>query len=170
MKFVLWDNESVWPTFDLTIKCRSAWPISHGSMNLLCIFKAFWWMNLILWDKSQSVKSWPHNTCRSPWTMDNGSALCNNWPYNKCKSQWPILYCLVVLSWTYLEECSRIYVTFQRLSVSEAQPLTSTNVGHSDLYFMVQWVVPIFLRLFVSWTSFFEIMTECDVNIDLRKM
>ena len=44
------------------------------------------------------------------------------------------------------------------------------NVGHSYLYFMVQWFSPIFVKLFDRWTPFFEIMSEYDANIDLRKM
>ena len=42
------------------------------------------------------------------------------------------------------------------------------NVGHCDLYFMVQWFCLIVLRLFDVWTSYFGIMSQYDTTFDLK--
>ena len=42
------------------------------------------------------------------------------------------------------------------------------NVGHCDLYFMVQWFYLISPRLFDGWVSYFQIMRQCDPNFDLK--
>ena len=42
------------------------------------------------------------------------------------------------------------------------------NVGHCDLYFMVQWFCLISWRLFDVWTSLFGIMSQCDPKFDLK--
>ena len=42
------------------------------------------------------------------------------------------------------------------------------NVGHCDLYFMVQWFCLIFWRLFDVWTSYFGIMSQYDTIFDLK--
>ena len=42
------------------------------------------------------------------------------------------------------------------------------NVGHCDLYFMVQWFCLISLRLFDVWTSYFRIMSQYDMTFDLK--
>ena len=42
------------------------------------------------------------------------------------------------------------------------------NVGHCDLYFMVQWFCLISPSLFDGWVSYFQIMRQCDPNFDLK--
>ena len=42
------------------------------------------------------------------------------------------------------------------------------NVGHCDLYFMVQWVCLISWRLFNVWTSYFAIVSQYDRMFDLK--
>ena len=42
------------------------------------------------------------------------------------------------------------------------------NVGHCDLYFMVQWFCLISWRLFDVWTSYFRIMSQYDPTFDLK--
>ena len=42
------------------------------------------------------------------------------------------------------------------------------NVGHLDLYCMVQWFCLISWMLFDIWTSLFEIMNTCDPTVDLK--
>ena len=42
------------------------------------------------------------------------------------------------------------------------------NVGHCDLYFMVQWFCLISWRLFNVWTSYFRIMSQYDPTFDLK--
>ena len=42
------------------------------------------------------------------------------------------------------------------------------NVGHCDLYFMVQWFCLISWRLFDVWTSYFGIMSQYDRTFDLK--
>ena len=41
------------------------------------------------------------------------------------------------------------------------------NVGHCDLYFMVQWFCLMSQRLF-GWVSYFQIMRQGDPNFDLK--
>ena len=42
------------------------------------------------------------------------------------------------------------------------------NVGHCDLYFMVQWFCLISWRLFDVWTPLFGIMSRVDPKFDLK--
>ena len=42
------------------------------------------------------------------------------------------------------------------------------NVGHCDLYFMVQWFYLISRRLFDIWTSYFGIMSQYDRTFDIK--
>ena len=42
------------------------------------------------------------------------------------------------------------------------------NVGHCDLYFMVQWFCFISWRLFDVWISYFGIMSQFDLTFDLK--
>ena len=42
------------------------------------------------------------------------------------------------------------------------------NVGHCDLYFMVQWFGLVSRRLFVVWTSNFGITSQYDWTFDLK--
>ena len=42
------------------------------------------------------------------------------------------------------------------------------NVGHCDLYFMVQWFCLISWRLYDVWTSYFRIMSQYNLMFDLK--
>ena len=42
------------------------------------------------------------------------------------------------------------------------------NVGHYDLYFMVQWFCLIYWRLFDVWRSYFRVMSQYDLTFDLK--
>ena len=42
------------------------------------------------------------------------------------------------------------------------------NVGHYNLYFMVQWFCFISWKLFCGWTSYFGIMGQYDPTSDLK--
>ena len=44
------------------------------------------------------------------------------------------------------------------------------NVGHYDLYFMVQWFFLLSWRQFDVWTSLFGIMSQYDLKFDLKKI
>ena len=42
------------------------------------------------------------------------------------------------------------------------------NIGHCDIYFMVQWFCLISWRLFDVWTWYFRIMSQYDTTFDLK--
>ena len=42
------------------------------------------------------------------------------------------------------------------------------HVGHSELYFMVQWFCLIFWRLWYMWISYFVVMSQYDTIFDLK--
>ena len=44
------------------------------------------------------------------------------------------------------------------------------NVGHCDLYFIVQWFYLTSWRLFDIWTPYFGIMSQYDPMFDLKQM
>ena len=48
MGVIFSDNETVWPKLWPQSKCKSIWPIFHGLVVLLNIFKINWWMNIIV--------------------------------------------------------------------------------------------------------------------------
>ena len=131
----------MWPLH----KCRSLWPIFHGPVILSYILKTIWYMNIILWDTI-----WP-----------------DVWPKNKCRSLWPRFHGLEILPiywrifnvWTsYLKIMSQYDPTFD----------LKINVGHSNLYFMVQWLCLISWRICNGWTSYLGIMSHNDLMFDLK--
>ena len=48
MSVIFSDNETVWPKLWPQSKYKSTWPIFHGLVVLLNIFKVIWWMNIIV--------------------------------------------------------------------------------------------------------------------------
>ena len=48
MSVIFSDNETVWPKLWPQSKYKSTWPIFHGLVILLNIFKIIWWMNIIV--------------------------------------------------------------------------------------------------------------------------
>ena len=139
MNVILWDNEPVGHDLWPHNKCRSQWPIFHGLVILFYILNAIWLMNIILWD---------HETLQN-----------DLWPQNKCMSQWPIFHGPVTLP--------NILKTIWMMNLILWDNL-KINVGHSDLYFMVQWFCPVFWRPFEWWTSYFGLLSQCDKTFDLK--
>ena len=118
---------------------------------------------------------WPKNKCRSLWPIfdgqvivpytlktissmniiiwDNESVWHNAWPQNKCRSPWPVFTSPVILSWRLFDD-----PTFD----------LKINVGHCDLYFMVQWLCLLPWKLFHAGTSLFGIMNQYDPTHDRK--
>ena len=107
------------------------------------------WLNLVTlmwrspWPIFHSSVILPH-IMKTIWWMniivwDNESAWPDVWPPNKCWSLWPIFH--------------------NDLKI---------NVGHCNLYFMVQWLCLISWRLFDVWISFFGIMSPHELSFDLQ--
>ena len=132
--------------FDLQ-KCRSLWPVFHVPVTLPYILKSVWCMNIILQD------------CESVWP--------NIWPQNKCRSLWPMFHGLVILPYILKTICCMNIIHWDYESAwHDIWP--KINVGHCDLYFMVQWFCHISWRLFDVWTSLFRIMNQYDPKFDLK--
>ena len=85
------------------------------------------------------------------------------WPQNKCRSLWPTFHGPVILP--YMSKtvwCMRIMSQYDQIFDLKI------NVGHCDLYFMVQWFCLIFWGLFDIWTWYFGIMSQYDPTFDLK--
>ena len=135
--------------FDIDLwvmKWRSAWPIFLGPVILPYILKTLWCMNITLWDyESVWPDVWPQNKCRSltyiSWSSDFA------------------LYRRLFDVWTsYFGIMSQYDTTFD----------LKINVGHCDLYFMVQWFYLVSWRLSDIWTPYFGIMGQYDPMFDLK--
>ena len=189
MNIKLWDYESVWLEVWPQNKWRSLWPIFHGPVILPYILKTIWCMNIILRDYgSVSPDIRPQNKCRSLWPIFHGSMILpymlktiwcmyiilwdyesvwpEVWPQNKCRPLWYILwfsdFALYLEDfdvWTSLFGIRIQYDTTFDLKI---------NVGHCDVYFMVQWFCIISWRLFDVWTWYFGIMGQYDPTFDLK--
>ena len=108
-------------------KCRSLWPIVHRPVILPYILKTVWCMTIILRDY-ESV--WP-----------------DVWSQNKNRSLWPIFHGPVILPCIWrLFDVSTSY--FGIMSQYDTMFDLKLNVGHCDLYFMVQWFCLVSWRLF----------------------
>ena len=105
------------PMFDLKINVGH-WPLFYGPVILPYILKIIWYMNTILWD-FESV--WPDVQ-----------------PKNNCRSLWPIFHSPVILPYILK---TIWYMNFIRWDYESVWPdvWPKINVGHCDLYFMVQW-------------------------------
>ena len=146
MNIILWDYESVWPHVWPQNKCRSLWPIFHGPVILPYILKTVWCMNII------------HRDYESVWPD-----VC---PQNKCRPLWPIFHDPLILSYIPKASwCMNIILLDQ--SWYDTIFDLKINVGHCDLYFMVQWFCLISWKLFSGWTSYFGIMNQHDPASDL---
>ena len=134
------------PTFDLKINCRSLWPIFHGPVILPFILKSMWYIKAILWDyESEWHYVWPKNKCRSLWPIFHGPVI--------------LLYILKTLM--YEHHTSGLWISKNLIFDLKI------NVGHCDLYFMVQWFRLISWSLFDIWTPYFGIMSQYDPMFDL---
>ena len=143
MNTILQDYESIWHNIWLQNKCRSLWPIFHGPVILPYILKTVWCMNTILW------------YCESVWP--------DVWPQNKCRSLWPIFQGPVILP--YILKTFDVWTPYYGIMSQYGRMFDlKINVGHCDLYFMVQWFCLISWRCLmyehhtmVLWVS----MTGC---------
>ena len=147
MNIILLDYESIWHDIWPQNKCRSLWPIFHGPVILPYILKTVWCMNILLRNyESVWPDVWPKNKCRSLWPSFNGPVIC-------------LIFWRLFDVWTsYFGIMSQYDTTFD----------LKINVGHCDLYFMVQWFCLISWRLFDVWTFYFGIMSQYDRMFDLK--
>ena len=99
----------------------------------------------VLWN-NESVwpDVWPRNTYSSLWHKFHGPVIL---PY--------ILdWCMNIIGQDY----ESVWLTFD----------LRINIGHCDLYSMVQWLCLISWRLFDTWTLYFGIMRRYDPVFDLK--
>ena len=123
---MVWHN--LWPQYD----CKSLWPIFHGPVILLYIWKPIWHMNIILPDYEMV---W-HNYS----------------PQYECKSLWPIFHGPVIL--LYISKIIwHMHIIFLGYEMYDTTFDLNMIVSHCDQYFMVQWVYPISESPFDIWTS-----------------
>ena len=126
MNSILWDYKSVWP--DVLPQ------INIGHCDLYFMVQRFFLI-------PEECLMYAHHT------SGYVSAWHDIWPQNKCRSLWPIIHCPVILPyilkniwymntilWDYKSGCPKVW--------------PKINVGHCDLYFMVQWFCLIFGKLF----------------------
>ena len=119
-------------------------------------------MNTILWDyESVWPDVWPKNKCRSLWPIFHGPLIM---PYIFVFDGWMSYF------WK-MSQC--IYMRYMNTILWDYESVWSMfdlkiNVGHCDLYFMVQWVCLISWRLFDISTSYFGIMSQYDLMFDLK--
>ena len=133
------------------MKWRWVGPVFHGPVILPYILKTVWHMYIIL---SEYESVWP-----------------NIWPQNKCWSLWPIFHGPVTVPYTLKTvSCVNIIIWNNESVWPDAWPQNKcrSNVGHCDLYFMVQWFCVISWRLFDVWTSSLGIMGQYDQKFDLK--
>ena len=85
----------------------------------------------------------------------------------KWRSAWPIFPSPVILPYILKTIwCMNIILWDYESVWPDVWP--KRNVGHSDLYFIVQWFCLISWRLFDVWTSYFGIMSHYDTTFDLK--
>ena len=128
------------------MKRRSPWSIFHGPVILPYILKPFWYVNTIL--------------------QDYESVWHNIWPQNKCRPLWPIFHGPVMLPHI-LKTIWCMNIILQDYESYDLAFDLKINVGHCDLYFMVQWFCLISWRPFDIWTPYFGIMSQYDLKINV---
>ena len=87
------------------------------------------------------------------------------WPQNKHRSLWPIFYGPVILPYI-LKTVWCIYIILWKYE--SVRPDLKINVGHCDLYSLVQWFCLISWRLFDVRTFLFGIMSQYDPKFNLK--
>ena len=97
--------------------------------------------------------------------LDYESVCHNIWPKNKCRSLWPIFHGPLILPYT-LKLFSGWTSYFGTVSQYDPTSDLIIFIGHSDLYFMVQWFCLISWRLFDVYTV---IMCQCNVACALKQ-
>ena len=126
-KQTVWTN--IWPQN----KCRSVWPIFHGSVMLPYILKTFWCMNIINWDYELSGIMSPYDT---KFDLKIQFCHCDLYFVVQC---FCILSCRLFVVWTSYFRIMGYDLMFDR----------QTNIGYCDLYFMVQG----FRYIFRNWSE-----------------
>ena len=89
-------------------------------------------------------------------------SLADIWPQSNIVYSdlyFPILALYLEKCFTYKHHTFRLW--------AEVWPLLKINVGHSDLYFSVQWFYLISWRIFNVWT-YFAIMSQYDPKFDFK--
>ena len=84
----------------------------------------------------------------------------------KWRSAWPIFHGPVILFYI-LKTIWCIYIIFGSMNQYDPTFDLKINVGHCDLYSMVQWFCFISWRLFDVWTILFGIMSQYDPKINI---
>ena len=82
-------------------------------------------------------------------------------------SAWPIFHCPVILPYI-LKTIWCVYIILWDYDSVWPKVWSKINVGHCDLYFMVQWFCLVSWRLFDVWTSLFGSMNQYDLTFALR--
>ena len=85
-------------------------------------------------------------------------------PKNNCRSLWPIFHGPVILPYIFkiIWYMNTILLFYESVWLDIWPKI---NVGHCDLYFMVQWICLISWKLFSSWTIYFGNMSQYDPNV-----
>ena len=99
--------------------------------------------------------------------QDYWSVWSDIWPQSKCKSLWPIFHGPVILPYILKTIWCMYIVLWDYESVWPRFDLR-INVGHCDLYFMVQWFCLVSWRLFDVWTPLFGIVNQYDPTLDSK--
>ena len=119
-------NPDLWPQYE----CKSLWPIFHGPVILLYIWKPIWHMNIILPDYEMVS----HNYS----------------PQYDCKSLWPIFHGPVIL--LYISKIIwHMHIIFTIMKWYDTTFDLNMIVSHCDLYFMVQWFCSISLKAHLTY-------------------
>ena len=145
---IIWDYESVWPDVWPQNKCRSMWPIFHGSMTLSYISKTNETVWPKLWPQSKHKSTRPifHglvillNIFKIDYLMDEHHSWYNDihWPYQVYIGQWPVVYGPAIL----LHILKTIWWRNVVLGIMDHCDSKIDLVKYmwvSDLYFMVHW-------------------------------
>ena len=74
----------------------------------------------------------------------------------------PVILCYILKTIWYMNSILQDYASVW------PDIVLKLNVGHCDIYFMVQWFCLISWRLFDVWTSYFRIIGQYDQTFDLK--
>ena len=127
MSVIFSDNDTVWPKLWPQSKYSSYWPVFHGLVILLNIFK------IILMDEHHS---W-YNV--SVWHKD--------WPHQVCVGQWPIFYGPVSLKTIWWRN---VVFGIMDQCDSNIDLIKYTCMWVSDLYFILPCIIVIDLNYFYT--------------------
>ena len=151
MNIISSDYEMLWHSVWLLYECRSLWPIFHGPVILLYIWKTIWHMNIILPDYE-----WYDPIIH----LNMNVSHCDLY----FMVQW---FCFISESpfdiKTSYREIMKWYDTMIHLNI--AWPTCHGSVISA---FTVQWFCPISESPFEIWTSYLQIMNCYDTVFDLN--